>query len=189
MSTIEIITKRLILRHPVMEDAETITRGKQDVWPELQRWMSWAEAGQENLEATQDFIRSNIGQNSLVGFCRRSGDFVVMTGLTPQKAQGEYETGYWVARDYLGKGYATEATCAVTHFAFAALSARVIHICHYSGNEKSRHIIQKLGFSNETMREKERTCFLDGSRQDSHQFTMTSKDALPPIQYEWRGQW
>jgi RimJ/RimL family protein N-acetyltransferase len=189
MSTIEIVTDRLILRHPVMEDAETIMRGKQEVWPELQRWMRWSTDGQETLEATQDFIRSPIGRNSLIGFCRHSGEFVVMSGLTPQEAPDEYETGYWVARDYLGKGYATEACNAVTNFGLTELKARTIHICYFSGNEKSRRVIEKLGFSNERICNQKRICPLDGGIQKSHMFTMTDPTALPVMPYEWRGRW
>lgn len=187
--SIEITTDRLILRHPVMEDAETITQAKQDVWPELQRWMSWSVDGQETIEATKDFIRNGLGKDSLIGFCRKTGDFVLMTGLTPQAAPDEYETGYWVAKDFLGRGYASEGTCATIHFAFSALKAKTIHISHFEGNMKSRHIIQKLGFTDEIVHEKLRTCFLDGTKQDSHSFTMTSPAALPEIEYSWRGRW
>lgn len=187
--SIEITTERLILRHPVMDDAETITRAKQDVWPELQRWMSWSADGQQTIEATKDFINGPIGKNSLIGFCRHSGAFILMTGLTPQVAPDEYETGYWVARDFLGRGYATEGTCAAIRFAFEGLQAKTIHISHFEGNMKSRRIIQKLGFTDEVVQEKVRACFIDGAMQDSHCFTMTDPAVLPAIEYSWRGRW
>jgi len=187
MSNFVITTERLILRHPTMHDAQIITEGKQAVWPELQAWMKWAYDGEETLEATKNFI-GNLGVHSLIGLRRDSGKFVVMTGLTPL-APDEYETGYWVTKDFLGKGYATEATCAAMHFAFAALNAKKIHIGHFEGNTKSRRVIEKLGFSNEVIKPKDRKCIVGDRYQDSHDFSMTDPSMLPDIQYDWRGRW
>lgn len=139
---LEIETDRLILRHPTIDDAETITRAKQDIWPELQQWMSWSSDGQEKLDATIDFIQGKIGKNSLIGFLKDTGEFALMSGLTPQTAPDEYETGYWAAKNQRGKGYAAEATNAAIRFAFEQLKAKVIHISYFSGNEKSMRIIE-----------------------------------------------
>lgn len=185
--TFELTTSRLILRHPTMDDAQTITAGKQAVWPQLQTWMKWAFDGEETLEATQNFIH-NLGNSSLIGLSRDDGQFVVMTGLTPMEPD-EYETGYWVARDFLGKGYATEATCATMHFGFQQLKAQKIHIGYYEGNIKSRRVIEKLGFSNEVIKPKDRKMIIGDGWQDSHDFSMTDPTMLPDIEYEWIGRW
>lgn len=188
MSTIEIITERLILRHPTMDDAVIINDAKKAVWPELQKWMTWAHDGQETLESTKNFIR-DIGNTSLIGLCRKSGEFVVSTGLLPFEKPDEYVTGYWVAQDFLGKGYATEATCAAIRYAFEVLSARKIHIGYYENNVKSRRIIEKLGFSNEIVLPKSRKAIIHDGWDDAHDFTMTDPSVLPQMECEWRGRW
>lgn len=101
---IKIKTDRLILRVPRREEAEEINRALNEVWHELQRWMSWAHEGENTLEKTQAYIQGTPnGENiPLVGFCRESGRFAVSTGLF-KKADGVYETGYWVAKDFLAR--------------------------------------------------------------------------------------
>lgn len=185
---IEIITDRLILRHPVMADAEEINRAKNHVWEELQRWMVWAYDGQQTMEGTQEFIRT-LGPESLIGLCRDTGKFVVSTGLMRTDQPHEYSTGYWVAEDFLGKGYATEATCAAIHFAFDALKAKAVHIGYLEGNAKSRRIIEKFGFSHRKSKTKSFARCFDGAMVDEHEFVMTDKSSLPSINYEWRGRW
>lgn len=183
----EIETERLILRHPTLEDAQIITGAKKDVWRELQTWMTWAFDGQETLESTKDFIEY-LGPHALAGFCKDTKDLVVLTGLTPQKPD-EYETGYWVAKDYLGKGFATEGTAAAIRYGFEMLQAKVIHIGYYEGNEKSRRVIEKLGFDNEIVVKNARHAILGGALQDSHEFTMTNGNHLKDIECQWRGRW
>jgi hypothetical protein len=37
-----IVTPRLILRPPTLGDLDSIQTAKEEAWPDLQRWMSWA---------------------------------------------------------------------------------------------------------------------------------------------------
>lgn len=185
MKAIEITTERLILRQPVMADVPIINRALNEVWNELQKWMVWSYDGQQTMEATENFVRT-LGPDSLIGLCRDSGVFVVAGGILPTGEADEYATGYWVAKEFLGKGYATEATCAALHYAFDVLGAKKIHIGYLEGNEKSRRIIEKLGFGNETIMRKSFACCLDGTMMDEHEFTLTDKSALPPMSYAVR---
>lgn len=170
---IEILTTRLVLRCARMEDAENITRAKQDVWGELQQWMSWAYDGEESLASTQDYIEScaKNGSLPLLAFCRESGQLVLSTGL--MKREDRYETGYWVTRDFLGKGLATEGTAATIDFAFDTLGAEAIDIGHYEGNDKSHRIIEKLGFTKMRVLEKNHARCSDGVLLDEHLYELT----------------
>lgn len=176
---IEILTPRLSLRVPCKEEAAEVNAAMNEVWNELQQWMSWAHHGENTMEATLRYMESipaqlAAGSLPLRGFCRESGRYVVSTGLH-LKDDGIYETGYWVAKDFLGKGYATEAATATMRFAFNELGAKAITINHYEGNDKSRRIIEKLGFRKAGVVEKSHARCLDGVLLDEHQYIMTKE--------------
>ena len=184
----EIITDRLILRVPTLEDAVMINDDLNGVWHDLQMWMSWTHEGQNTLEATKAYIASvekqiEGGGYPLIGLCRDTGKFVVATGLT--KTGDSIETGYWVAREFLGRGYALEAANAVTRFGFGAFGLNEMHINHYEGNEKSKHIIQKLGFTFTHTTAKGHARCLDGEMLDVHHYVMRDVSVLPPLNVRW----
>src|SRR5262249_12823490 len=118
-----IITPRLILRPPTLGDLDSIQTAKEEAWTDLQRWMTWAFDNQRSRQAMEDSIRRGMDyQNQagipLAGFHRINGDFVVRTALDVTDEQDVYETGYWVAPEYTGRGMATEATNAAIRYAF-----------------------------------------------------------------------
>ena len=59
---------------------------------------------------------------------------------------GEYEIGYWIGRPFWGRGYVPEAVKALLSLYFA-LGAERIWCAHAEGNDKSRRVIEKCGFS------------------------------------------
>lgn len=188
--SIEIITPRLVLKTPAMKDAEVIAAAMQPVWNDLQTWMSWAHDGVNTVESIQKtYVADAEKKNFLRGFCRTSGQFVLSTGLTPREGHdGQYETGYWVAKDFLRQGYATEATNAAIRYGFKALSANSIYICHYDGNEASRRVIEKLGFTKTGVAKKVQARPVDGALVDIHEYIMTDPSVLPPLDVQWDGR-
>ena len=191
MKEIQIFTPRLILRPPVLDDAEEISLAKQEVWKELQRWMSWAYDGQETLEATRQYIKMTLeelekGYPHLLARHKSTGELVCSTGATSYPDdERSYSTGYWVAKKYLGQGFATEATIAAIRFAFEKLKARAVHIDYYEGNDKSRRIIDKLGFTfSHTVTEGHKRC-LDGQPLDVHHYVMHDPALLPSLDVHW----
>lgn len=176
LKDIEILTPRLILRVPEGKDALEINAAMNEVWHELQLWMSWAHHGENTLEKTQSYINS-IGESEnipLIGFCRETGKFAVSMGL--MKRGDIYETGYWVAKDFLGIGYATEATFATLRYAFNDLNTDAVFINYFEGNEKSRRIIEKLGFQKIGVLKKAHKRCLNGELLDEHQYQMTREE-------------
>lgn len=186
--SIHIETKRLIIRTPVMEDAEMIQRAKIAAWDDLQLWMSWAVAGSETIEALREqFIAGAVEKNHLIAITKDTRDFVLSTGATPlPDKDSQFEVGYWAAREIRGKGFATEAANAVCRYAFGALNADRIYICHYEGNEPSRNVIQKLGFTKTGVAKAAFTRSTDGAVLDKHEYIMRDPSVLPPLDVEWR---
>ena len=188
MKNIEIITPRLILRHRTINDAEMIAEAMQPVWHDLQLWMFWARDGANKIEAIRESALSTPeGTHRLIGLCRETGRFVMMTGMDPcEKEAGQFETGYWVAKDFLCKGYATEGCNAVIRWGFEALAANSIYICHFENNKPSQRVIEKLGFTKTGISLKAQPRCSDGVLLDVHDYIMPDLSVLPPLHVEWR---
>ena len=54
--------------------------------------------------------------------------------------------GYWIGRPYWGRGYATEAVCALVAIGFDALGAARIDATVLPANPASARVLGKLGF-------------------------------------------
>ncbi len=122
---------------------------------------------------------------ALAGFHRINGDFVVRTALDPTDEQDVYETGYWGAPQYAGRGMATEAANAAIRYAFGHLGARAISIGFFDGNESSRRIVEKLGFQKLRVAHNAAIRCLDGTKLDRHEYILTSPDPLPALDVSW----
>jgi RimJ/RimL family protein N-acetyltransferase len=83
---------------------------------------------------------------SLLIFARTDGAPLLVggcgLGATPS---GLVELGYWIARPYWGRGYATEAATAVIDIARTLRVPRLIG-SHFVDNPASGRVLEKLGF-------------------------------------------
>ncbi len=183
MEHLIIKTPRLLLRRPTIDDLDVIQNAKIRAWPELQKWMSWAYDSEKELESTLRFINGEVG-DPLCGFDRLSGDFIIATGIDQDK-KSVFKTGYWVAPNYLGKGYATESTNALLRYAFSALNASAITTEHYEGNDKSRNVIEKLGFEYVGIADKSHNRCSNGEPLAIHQYIRRNANNLPPLEVSW----
>jgi RimJ/RimL family protein N-acetyltransferase len=61
--------------------------------------------------------------------------------------QDNPELGYWIARDFWGRGFAQEAANAVLELAFLAYGTNQVEASYMIGNAASAHVLEhKLGF-------------------------------------------
>ncbi|MGE4313404.1 MAG: GNAT family N-acetyltransferase [Pseudobdellovibrionaceae bacterium] len=184
-------TPRLKLILPHMDYVEEIQAAKEAVWDQLQLWMSWSFDDAKNIESTKAFIRAQSDfasrDFSLIGLDKETGRFAVSTGLNKEKDAGPdaYHTGYWVAPEFLGRGYATESTLGVLHYAFQAGGAKEVHINYYQDNEKSRRVIEKCGFTYMDTDTLGAVRPLDGTALDKHNYVMRDPALLPPLAVSW----
>ena len=70
----------------------------------------------------------------------RHGQIIGMIGL-------DDELGYWLAPEYHGKGYATEAARAVLENYFDNPYAAPLKSGYHLGNDRSANVLRKLGFA------------------------------------------
>jgi ribosomal-protein-alanine N-acetyltransferase len=174
-----IVTPRLVLRRPVAADAQAIfQRYAGD--PAVTRYMSWpthrgvADALQFVVSSDDEWATRPAGP--YLAFTRGEGDSPLLgsTGLyfvRPTVAV----TGYVLAVDAWGKGYATESLCAMVDLARRLGVLRVEAICH-TEHSASAHVLEKCGFvCEEVLREHtEFPNLTPGQRSDVRSFAWTA---------------
>lgn len=140
-------TPRLILRKPVMADAESIfARYASD--PEVTRLLAWPT--HTSLDATREFLHSSETEwaRSPAGAylieSRENGTLLGSTGLHFE-ARDRAITGYVLAKDAWGRGYATESVRAIVEIGRKLGLARLYALCHPE-NAASLRVLAKCGF-------------------------------------------
>ena len=138
----------------------------------LKPWMPWAQ-DRQTLEAAEEHCRHAQAQwhaREMLDFCfhrREDGEFVGKGGLhTIDWRVPKFEIGYWMRTSCSGRGYATEAACALAEFARQALGARRVEIGSDAGNAASRRVAEKSGFVLEGVLRQARRG-VDGSLRDA----------------------
>jgi RimJ/RimL family protein N-acetyltransferase len=145
-------TERLMIRKPLPGDGKAVYQALQASLNDLKLWIPWAriEQSEEEVEGsirnahakflTREDLRLHI-------FNKETGEFIGSSGLHRINWDvPKFEIGYWIDSRFSGHGFITEATEAITEFAFNELKARRVEIrCDYK-NTKSRAIPEKLGY-------------------------------------------
>ncbi len=138
-------TERLLLRPGWAEDAPALAAAIADErivrnlatapWPYRLRDAEAYLAQPRNplLPSFLIFERTD-GEPRLVGSC----------GLA-HRASGSVELGYWIARPFWGRGFATEASSALVDIARALRLPR-LQASHFIDNPASGRVLEKLGF-------------------------------------------
>lgn len=161
--------------------------------PYLREWLPWVDATLTEDDSLA-FIKASLEQFAsnngfAAGIWETSGD---VTGSQPGPLgrfagvigthkinwpNRKVELGYWLGREFQGKGMVTEACgAAITHL-LGELDLNRVEIHCATGNTKSCAIPRRLGFTLEgTLREGELCC---GRYLDLNIFAMLKRD--------WRG--
>jgi [ribosomal protein S5]-alanine N-acetyltransferase len=142
-----VTTERLILSEPHASDAAAVfERYAGD--PEVTRYLGWpthrAVADTENFLAfaAMQWARSGAGPY-LVRACA-DGRLVGSAGLALEDG-GRAMTGYVLARDSWGRGYATEILRAMVDVAGAIGITTIYALCH-AEHRASWHVLEKCAF-------------------------------------------
>lgn len=88
------------------------------------------------------------------------------------------ELAYWTARDAQGAGYATAGSGLLLDHAFDRLGLHKVRARTFAGNDPSRRVLEKLGFSEEGVLREE--AFVDGEWVDQVYYGLTDP--------EWRAR-
>ena len=151
---VQIQTARLTLRKPVAGDVPAIfDRYASD--PEVTRYLSWPT--HRTMADTRAFLAWSDAEwekspavGSYLVFSRRGNCLLGSTGLmftAPDHAM----TGYALAHDAWGLGYATESLRAMVELACDLGVRRLEAICHVEHRASAR-VLEKCGFQLEEIR-------------------------------------
>lgn len=75
-------------------------------------------------------------------------DVIGMVGLSDihESDEAHATLGYWIAKPFWGRGFATEAAGALVEHAFTALGFTALKSGHFKDNAASGRVLAKLGF-------------------------------------------
>lgn len=188
-------TPRLLLRPKQVGDGPITAAAVIETWDELHKWMRWAENPAdftaESMEIrTRRVMASFILREGieLTGIEVATGTAFIWCGLHDIDWQGrQCDTGYWVRKSAQGKGIATEAANALVRYAFGALGMRRIGLTHSAGNDASRRIAEKLGFSFEGI-QRGANILPGGKNADRLCYARLDVAGLPDLEVQWPGK-
>jgi len=185
-------TPRLLIRPKELGDGAATAAAVAETWASLHQWMRWAEHPQfftpelmeiRNRQVMASFLLRESFE--LLGIQIETGEPVVWCGLhdIDWNAQ-QCDTGFWVRRSAQGRGLATEAGNALLRYAFGVLGMRRVGLTHSRGNDASRRIAEKLGFSLEGVQRN--AALLPGGRiADRFLYARFDTAGLPPLEVIW----
>ena len=140
-------TCRLVLRKPRLADAEAVfIRYASD--PKVTRYLGWPR--HQSVDDTKAFLRFSDAEWG----CWPAGPYLIETRSGHKLLGGtglEFETasravtGYVLARDAWGNGYATEALTAILEIAEGLGVVRLFALCH-PDHPASARVLEKCGF-------------------------------------------
>ncbi|MGA2218075.1 MAG: GNAT family N-acetyltransferase [Terracidiphilus sp.] len=145
-------TARLLLRKPAATDAEAIFR-RYASDPVVTRYLSWPT--HRSVEDTEAFLawsdaewrRWPAGPYLAFALDERPEPLLGSTGLAFQTVTHAI-TGYAIAQDAWGRGFATEALKAMVELARQTGVRRLEAACH-AAHSPSAHVLEKGGFQRE----------------------------------------
>jgi RimJ/RimL family protein N-acetyltransferase len=142
---------RLTIRCWTEDDAENLHRAISASIEHLLPWMPWAAFEPRPVDDRRGLIRMwqrerDEGGDIVYGVFH--GDVAIGgTGFHRRIGPDGLEVGYWIHADYVGRGYATEVTEALTGVAFANDEIERVEIRHDKANVASGRVPLHLGYT------------------------------------------
>ena len=148
----QLTTERLILRPWAETDAEDLYRyAKDDRVGPIAGWPPHS-----SVDNSAEIIRTVFSAPETYAVClkednRAIGSIGLLIGARSDKEipDTEGEIGYWIGRPFWGQGLIPEAVRELLRYCFEDKGAQRVWCSHYAGNEKSKRVIEKCGFSYE----------------------------------------
>ncbi|MGN0429711.1 MAG: GNAT family N-acetyltransferase [Acetatifactor sp.] len=141
-------TPRLLLRETTPEDVDAFLSIYSD--PAITRYTEALYPREEEIAYTRDYIRNMYefyGFGIWTVIERSTGVIIGRAGLTMREGYEDPELGYVIGTPWQNKGYATEALRAILTYAKEELGLDTLRALVKPDNKKSRHLLEKLGFS------------------------------------------
>ena len=149
--TIILETKRLLLRHQVIEDLD-------DLWvlycdPEITKYIPDAPRSREEAKEELEWHMHGHPKYPDLGLWatiyKETGKFIGRCGLLPWEIDGqkEVEVAYTIARQYQGQGLGSEAAQAILEYGFEKLNLSRLICLIDPENIPSQKVAKKIGMA------------------------------------------
>ena len=145
-------TPRLVIRCLEPSEAPLLAEVITASLDHLRPWMPWASAPEE-LEGIIPWLRAfraafDTDQDYIYGILTPDESEVIgRIGMHQGIGEGAREIGYWIGVGHAGRGYATEATAALTRVGFEVNGLERLEIRCDPGNGPSAAVPRKLGYT------------------------------------------
>lgn len=145
-------TRRLVIRCWQPGDAPLIKTAIDVNLDHLRPWMPWAMDEPTSLEEKVNLLRRfrgrfDLDQDYTYGILSADESRVLGgCGLHSRLGPNAYEIGYWIHKDYINRGLATETAAALTRVGFEVGVVDRIEIHVSAGNQASAAVPHKLGY-------------------------------------------
>ncbi|GAA3787993.1 GNAT family N-acetyltransferase [Amycolatopsis tucumanensis] len=140
----------ILLRRWWAGDAELLHRLVNESLDHLAPWMPWAVDGYTERDAREfltltreSWLAAETFDYAIVA---PDGAVAGSCGLMARIGRGGLEVGYWLAKVYTGRGWATRAARLLTDEAFR-VGANRVEIVHDVANHRSGAVPARLGFT------------------------------------------
>lgn len=145
----ELKTERLILRPWREADAESLYRYAKN--PDIGPIAGWPP--HKNIEESRDVIKNVFCGQECYAVCLKTDNIAIgcielkLNGSTDMtERDDECELGYWLGKEFWGRGLIPEAARGLICHGFESLKMNVIWCGYYDGNIKSKRVQEKMGF-------------------------------------------
>lgn len=119
----------------------------------LGRWLDWVDKT-KTIKDTQKFFQYESakykrGEGIYLGIWFETKLAGVISFHYINKTHKSAAVGYWLGKEYEGKGIMLAACKLLVDYGFKKLKLHRIDITHAEGNKRSENLIKKLGFVHE----------------------------------------
>ena len=138
----EIKTKRLVLKRPDKSINNKLFASLVGDW-DIAKWLSDVPYPYTEKHAQKFIKRSSPDDLRFSVFY----DEILVGGVGVSfEEHNQLDLGYWVAKDYWGNGFATEASEGLIDYVKNETEFKAITACYVKGNKTSAKVLKKLGF-------------------------------------------
>lgn len=163
-------TERLILRPWDESDAEDLYRYASD--PDIGPIAGWEPHA--SVEESREIIREVLSEPETYALVPKAeghavGCVSLMVGASSNIGlpDSEGEIGFWICKPLWGRGLVPEAVGEIVRRGFVDLGLKRLWCGYFDGNERSRRVQEKCGFSyHHTI--KDAPCRIAGLLRDEH---------------------